>query len=58
VPGADPLLGLVHGDRARLQQIVWNPLTNAIKVSEEGGAVGIRLRSHHDVLEVKHLSRR
>ena len=49
---ADPLLGLVYGDRSRLQQIVWNLLSNAIKFSEEGGAVAIRLRSHHGVLEL------
>jgi signal transduction histidine kinase/ActR/RegA family two-component response regulator len=44
--------GLVYGDRSRLQQVFWNLLSNAIKFSNEGGAVGVRLRSETDLLEL------
>jgi PAS domain S-box-containing protein len=42
----DPLAGPVSGDPDRLQQIVWNILSNAIKFTPEGGRVDLAVERH------------
>src|SRR5262249_12948153 len=39
----DPAAGVIAGDSARIQQIVWNLLSNAIKFTPEGGRITVRL---------------
>ena len=44
--------GLVHGDPGRLQQIVWNLLTNAIKFTPAGGSVNVTVASADGRVEI------
>jgi signal transduction histidine kinase/ActR/RegA family two-component response regulator len=40
---AQPGLGAISADSARLQQIIWNLLSNAVKFTPHGGKIAIRV---------------
>ena len=48
----DPLAGPVRGDPSRIQQCVWNLLTNAVKFTPKGGKIQVSLERVNSHLEV------
>lgn len=48
----DPLTSPVRGDPSRLQQIIWNLLTNSIKFTSPGGKVEVALERVNSHIEL------
>ena len=48
----DENAGLVNGDADRLQQIIWNMVSNAIKFTPEGGRVEVSLKQIDSHIEI------
>jgi PAS domain S-box-containing protein len=48
----DARRGIVSGDAARLQQIVWNLLSNAIKFTPKGGRIQVLLERVNSHIEI------
>ncbi|HEX5601578.1 MAG TPA: PAS domain S-box protein, partial [Pyrinomonadaceae bacterium] len=48
----EPSVGPVFGDRERLQQIVWNLLSNGVKFTRKGGLVQVTLQRINSHVEI------
>jgi PAS domain S-box-containing protein len=48
----DPDAGVLHGDGPRLQQIIWNLLSNAVRFTPKGGRVYVVLRKVDSSVEI------
>jgi PAS domain S-box-containing protein len=48
----DPLADRIQGDAARMQQVIWNLLTNAVKFTPKGGQVEVKLKRVDSCAEI------
>lgn len=49
---AAPDLRPIHGDRERLQQVMWNLLSNAVKFTPMGGRIEVRTGHRNSAIEI------
>jgi len=49
---SDPIAGFVRGDVGRLQQVVGNLLSNAIRFTPQGGLVKVEIRAAQGTVEI------
>jgi CheY-like chemotaxis protein/two-component sensor histidine kinase len=47
-----PNAGLVSGDSARLQQVMWNLLSNAVKFTPKGGRIEVRVEQDASIAQI------
>jgi PAS domain S-box-containing protein len=52
-PVLDPRAGPIMGDAERLQQVVWNLLSNSVKFTSKGGRVQVHLRRINSHIEIE-----
>jgi signal transduction histidine kinase/ActR/RegA family two-component response regulator len=49
----DAPVGMIRGDADRLQQVVWNLLSNAVRFTPQGGRIDVSLREVANQVEIR-----